>query len=171
MQFLRKKLFPLALRWTVKSSVSTRVLVRASFVPIKFALRSGTLDGQVRPDRADRCSAGGDNHRSELLITRSPDRGDRTHWAKVLSPLSGLLASWSPKSGGCHHRHSIYRPYRGFPSNSVCFTPVGHDKIWGKRYLSRGRVNTSFLTAQLYASGSAPVISEKCRKSKRFHVS
>ena len=49
----------------------------------------------------------------------SPDRGDRSNCTKVLSPLSGFLGSWSPKSGGCHHRHFVYRSYRGFACNFV----------------------------------------------------
>ena len=54
------------LRWAVKKLVLQRVLVWASFVPLEFAFKSGILESQVRPDRADRCSAGGDNHRSGL---------------------------------------------------------------------------------------------------------
>ena len=58
-----ESLRPMGQARAVKKLVLQGVLVCASFVPLKFAFGSGILESQVRPDRADRCSAGGDNHR------------------------------------------------------------------------------------------------------------
>ena len=77
--------------WTVKRLILQPVLPRASFVRIEFAGRSGILESQVRPDRADRCSTGGDNHRSRPCILQE-------------API-GATERIGPR---------FYRPYRGF---------------------------------------------------------
>jgi len=75
----------------LKKLVLQRVSFCASFVPLEFTVRSSILESQVRPDRADRYSAGGDNHRTWVNKNpKSPDKGDRTLAQCDLSPLSGL---------------------------------------------------------------------------------
>ena len=53
--------------WAVRKLVLKQVFVSASFVPLECAMRSGSLESHVRPDRADRYFADGDNHRSGTL--------------------------------------------------------------------------------------------------------
>ena len=66
-------------------------------------------------------------------------KADEQNKSTQADSYRGFLGSWLPKSGGCHHRHFIYRPYRGFSSNSVHVAPVRHDKIGGtKIYLRKG---------------------------------
>ena len=48
----------------VKKLLLQWVPVSVSFVPPECEVRSGNLESQARPERADRCSTGGDDHRS-----------------------------------------------------------------------------------------------------------
>ena len=62
-------------------------------------------------------------------------------------PYRGFLQSVKSPTGGCHHRHFIYRPYRGFPFNSSCFASVGQDIVRGTKSTYRKVLSNQFFNS------------------------